>query len=86
MINESEIARKAILEVLDNQLAAGNPPETRETLDRLLAEGHPDAEARKYIACVIASEIFGVIREGREYDHSRYVDALHALPKLPWDS
>src|SRR3546814_14448371 len=41
MISDSDIARNAIFEILDNQLAQGSPPEVREPLDRLLAAGHP---------------------------------------------
>src|SRR3546814_18977748 len=46
MISDSDIARHAIFEILDNQLAQGSPPEVRETLDRLLAAGHPEEEAQ----------------------------------------
>ena len=38
MTSDAAIVRKAIFEILDNQLAEGNPPETRETLARLLAD------------------------------------------------
>ena len=30
---------EVILEVVDNQLRVGEPPETRETFDRLIAKG-----------------------------------------------
>lgn len=85
MTSDSDIARKAIFEILDNQLAEGNPPETREVLARLLADGHSEQEARRLIACVVASEVFAVAQEGREFDGHRYAQALRALPKLPWD-
>src|SRR3546814_9666177 len=58
MISDSDTARNAIFEILDNQLAQGSPPEVRETLDRLLAAGHPEEEARRLLGCVIASEVF----------------------------
>lgn len=85
MTSDSDIARNAIFEVLDNQLKESDPPETRDTLDRLLESGHTEEEARRLIACVLASEVVVVVREGRVYDHAGYVNALHALPKLPWD-
>lgn len=31
--------KASFLEVVDNQLRANDPPETRQTLDRLIAEG-----------------------------------------------
>jgi hypothetical protein len=85
MISDSDIARNAIFEILDNQLTEGNPPETREALDRLLADGYSEEEARRLIACVVVSEVFAVVREGREYDSIGYAKALRDLPNLPWD-
>jgi len=85
MTSDATTVRKAIFEILDNQLAEGNPPETRETLARLLADGHSEQEARGLIACVVTSEVFEVVQAGRAFDLSRYVQALRALPVLPWD-
>lgn len=85
MTSDSDIARNAIFEILDNQLAEGNPPETRDTLARLLADGHSEQEPRRLIACVVASEIFAVVKGGREFDNRKYAQALHALPHLSWD-
>jgi hypothetical protein len=85
MTSDSEIARNAIFEILDNQLALGNPPETREAFARLLADGHSEQEVRRLIACVVASEIFAVVQEGLEFDSNKYAQALSALPKLPWE-
>jgi len=82
MAKSSEIARKAILEVVSNQIRDGNPPETRETFDRLVSEGLED-EARRLIGCVVASEIFDILKHQHSYNQERYVKALRKLPKLP---
>jgi hypothetical protein len=78
--------RRAILEIVDNQLRDGTPPETRATLDRLLKEGFSREKAIELIACVVSTEIFDVLKSGQPYQESRFVAALHALPRLPWDS
>jgi hypothetical protein len=83
MAKSSERARKAILEVVDNQLRDLNPPATKETFDRLVAEGFSQDEARRLIGCVVAGEIFGVVKSLRPYDRERYVTALNNLPELP---
>jgi len=82
---DSEAVRVAMYEVVDNQLRDGVPPETRQTLDRLMAEGHSRAEARRLIAAVVSSEIFEVLKRNRPYDQARYVAALQRLPKMPWE-
>ena len=75
----------AILEVVDTQLRDGTPPETRHTLDRLLAAGYSETEARRLIACAVTSEIFDVLTRKQPYDEARYLAALRRLPTLPWE-
>ena len=76
--------KAAILEVLDNQLRDDDPPETRATLERLLASGIAPDEARRHIACVIAAEVFDVMRNGSPFDRERYISRLARLPEEPW--
>jgi hypothetical protein len=73
---------EAMLEVVDNQVRDNSPPETRETLDRLVAEGHSTEYARRLIAFVILVEANDMLRERREFDLARYVAALRRLPKV----
>ena len=61
----------------------GDPPETNQTFDRLLAEGHSPEEARRMLAAVVSSEVFEVLKHKQPYNHARYVAALQRLPKLP---
>jgi hypothetical protein len=80
---QNQHLHNALLEVIQNQLDNNEPKETRETLDRLIAEGHTEAEAMDLISHVVAAEVIGVLSEGRTYDESLYLAALHALPTLP---
>jgi len=79
------VLRRSLLEVVENQLREGTPPETRATLDRLMAEGFAREQAVELIACVVSSEIFDVLKNGRPYQAPRYLAALRALPRLPWE-
>ena len=40
--------KASFLEVVDNQLKANDPPETRQTLDRLIAQGISQEDAKTY--------------------------------------
>ena len=82
----SPVLTAAILDVVQNQLEAGTPPETKQTFERLLAEGHALEEARRLIACVVASEVFSVLQRREPYNADRYIAALQRLPELPWDT
>ena len=75
----------AALEAVDNQLRNLNPPETKETYNRLIASGIFDTEARRLIAVALSSEIFQVLKYKKNYSPERYIASLRKLPKLPWD-
>jgi len=75
--------RAAFLEVVENQLRDNNPPETKQTFDRLVKEGYSQEEAKDLIGSVVASEAFEVLKKKEEFNHKRFVDALDKLPELP---
>ncbi len=77
--------RNAIMEVVENQLREGTPPEARLTLERLKKEGLSRKQATELIACAVSAEIFDVLKSGKPYDNARYVAALERLPRLPWE-
>lgn len=76
------ILRRAIREVLENQIRDVDPPETKETFERLLAQGLAEAEVWRLLSIVVATEMFDVLKHGREFDLGRYVQRLRALPEL----
>jgi hypothetical protein len=82
---ENERLRAAILEVINNQIRDNNPPETKQALIRLQEQGLSEEEALKLIGYVVASEVFNVLKENRQYDKEKYITALNNLPKLPWE-
>lgn len=75
--------RKIIFEIIENQIRDNDPPETKQTLHRLRAEGYSHEEAMKLIGCVVTSEIFEVLKQLRPFDPVGYVNALNRLPTLP---
>ncbi len=81
----SPIARAAIFEIIENQLRDRTPPETKQTYDRLIADGYSHDETMKLLGFVVACEISDVLRERKPFNLPRYVVALNALPELPWD-
>jgi len=77
--------QRAIFEVIDNQIEANDPPETRETFDRLLRKGYSKIDARKLIGTVVVVEIYDTMKYGRPFDRERFVGNLKKLPELPFD-
>ena len=74
----------AILEVVENQLRNNDPPQTKQTLERLIKTGHSEKEAKRLIACVVSAEIFDVLKKNQPFDLDRFVKGLNKLPAMPW--
>ena len=75
--------KAAILEVVETQLNANEPPETKRTLERLTAEGHSQQQAKELIGTVVAAEMFYVLKEGKPFNAERFAAALERLPEIP---
>jgi protein-L-isoaspartate O-methyltransferase len=71
-----------VMEEIDRQIFVGEPPEVRQTYDRLLAAGHPTGHARHLIALVYALEMIRALRSGG-VDVDRYSQVLRELPRVP---
>jgi len=78
-----EVLQKTFLEIVDNQLRDNTPPETKQTLDRLMKEGWSKLDAKKWIAHCVSIEVFRVMKYGEEFDEERYKTNLANLPKDP---
>ena len=77
--------KAAILEAVENQMRDNDPPETNQTYDRLLQEGHSEEDAKRLIGCVIVSEMFDILKKKQEFKLDRFIKALQKLPELPED-
>ena len=84
-IADLEGVRAALLEAIQNQIAANNPPETKETFNRLIAGGFAEEDVWRLLSAVLAVELATILREGRPFSLDAYVKALKALPDLPLD-
>jgi hypothetical protein len=75
--------KAAILEAVNNQLKSGDPPETRQTFNRLIVEGISEKDAKIYIGQAIAVEIFNVMKHRETFNLVRYRKNLSRLPEEP---
>ena len=85
MRETNPIVKQAVLEVVDNQIKNLDPPETKQTYERLMAEGCSGAEARRLIGCVVSAEIFDVLKNDQPFDRERFIRGLNRLPRMPWE-
>lgn len=79
---DDKTVKDAFMEVVVSQLETGDPPETRATLERLMAAGNSKGEAMQLIAAVARNEMQAMLAAGRQFDNARYAQLLAKLPRL----
>ena len=75
--------KTAFMEVVDNQIASNDPPETRQTLDRLTSQGISKQDARIYIGQAVCVEVWDIMKNKKEFNRERFVRNLKNLPEEP---
>lgn len=63
-------------QVVEQQLADNDPPQTVKTLEALMAAGYSRHDATHAIGAVVMQEVFDILKEKRPFDRERYVAAL----------
>jgi hypothetical protein len=81
----NKIVHDQILQVVDNQIRDKNPPEAKQTYNRLIKMGYSAIDAKKYIGRCVAVEIFNIMKHNQPFDEKRYVQNLLNLPKEPFE-
>jgi hypothetical protein len=69
--------------IVRNQIRQNDPPETKQTYDRLIKEGFPKDEVMRQLAAVVAAEIYDVMKNKEPFNQERFVRRLNDLPKEP---
>ena len=69
--------------VVKNQMRQNDPPETKQTFDRLIIEGFSEDEAMRQLGQVVAAEIFDVMKSNKPFNQERYIERLKNLPLKP---
>ena len=73
---EDKTVRDAFLDTVLNQLETGDPPETKVTYERLIAEGHPRNHALQLIAVALRVEMNRMMSDATPFDNERYAALL----------
>ena len=71
--------KRTILEVVDNQLLANDPPVTRITLNRLMDSGYTEQQAKEKIAAVVIGELYDVMKNSEPFNEARFISEMNQL-------
>ncbi|HZS03718.1 MAG TPA: hypothetical protein VFD58_02505 [Blastocatellia bacterium] len=75
----NEKLRRLFLEIVETQVKTGDPAIVRETLGRLMKNGHSRDESVRLIGTALAGEVYDVLKSHQPYDEERYTAALNSL-------
>ncbi len=81
MMESNNRLSAAIIQVVETQIETNDPPETKQTYERLISEGFSEKVSKELLGTVVIAEVFGVMKDGKPFDIGRYVTALNKLPK-----
>ena len=71
--------KKTIIEVVDNQLKANDPPCTKDIYEKLLNAGYSKSSAKDKIGAVVLTEIYDILKEGQTFDEEKYERSLEEM-------
>ena len=71
--------KKQMLEAVENQLRMNEPKCTKETLERLMAEGIGRQQAKEMIAAVLLEEMYYVLKDKEPFNEEQYARKLSDL-------
>lgn len=77
--------RDQIFEIIKNQIKANDPPETKQTYDRLREMGYDKFVTKQLIGQCIALEIWDIMKNQKLFDEERYIKNLKNLPDDPFE-
>jgi len=77
-MKENPRLKQMILEVVNNQLKANNPPVTRKTLQRLTKK-YDEKTAKEMIASVLLEEMYYVLKDKQVFNDKRYAEKSNNL-------
>jgi len=77
-------AGEAVFKAINNQIQGNNPPETKQTYDRLMKEIKIHDEVMKYIGVVMMAETLDILKSKKPFNKKRYIERLNKLPDISW--
>ena len=80
---EDQFVEAHLLEAVENQLAAQQPPAAQAVYNKLTLVGHTREDIVQMMAQVLAWQISEMLKAEKPFDMDAYERALRALPQLP---
>jgi hypothetical protein len=79
-MSNDKTVRDAMLDTVLGQINTGEPPEVRDTYDRLIDGDHSNSQALQLIAAALRTEMNRMLAEATPFDNARYSELLKKIP------
>lgn len=80
---EDQFVEEQLLQAIESQLAAQQPPAAQAVYNKLTLVGHTREDIVQMMAQVLAWQISEMLKAEKPFDMDAYERALRALPQLP---
>ena len=78
-MDSEKTVKNPYIQVVDDHLASGDPPDTKSAVDTLVGKGRSPGEAKQLVAIVVRDEMQEMLAAGRDFDNTKYAAALKKL-------
>lgn len=78
-MDSDKTQRDPFMQVVEDHLASGDPPETKAVFDKLVANERSPSQAKAMIATIVRKEMQLMMATGGSFDIPRFKAALERL-------
>jgi UDP-glucose 4-epimerase len=71
--------KNPFIQVVEDHIASGDPPETKAAVDQLLGKGRSQNEAVQLVSRVVQAEMSDMMAKGRDFDNAKYAADLKKM-------
>jgi len=78
-MDSERTVKNPYIQVVDDHLESGDPPDTKKAVEALLARGRSPGQAKQIVAEVVKAEMGEMLAAGRDFDNAKYAAALQRM-------
>ena len=78
-MDSERTVKNPYIQVVDDHLESGDPPETKKAVEALVAKGRSPGQAKQIVAEVVKAEMNAMLAASRDFDNAKYAAALQKM-------
>lgn len=78
-MDSEKTVKDAFIQVVEDHMASGDPPETKAAVETLIERGRSPGQAKQLVAGVVKVEMQEMLSTSRPFDSAKYAAGLKKL-------